>query len=110
VVIGFLCGVAVLTILAWAILRYGIRLPIGPFFTVCSILMAALAVVFTGHGVKALQEAGMIAAVPFGEFNLSALGIYATVEGILAQLFVLVFVVAAFFWSHQANQRIVKTA
>jgi high-affinity iron transporter len=109
VVIGFLCGVAVLAVLAWAILRYGIRLPIGPFFTACSVLMAGLAVVFTGHGIKALQEAGMIAAVPFGNFNLPALGIYATVESVLAQLFVLLFVITAFFWSHHANnQRVAK--
>lgn len=110
VLIGFFCGVAVLAVLAWAILRYGIRLPIGPFFTVCSILMAGLAVVFTGHGIKALQEAGMIAAVPFGSFNLPALGIYATVESMLAQLFVLLSVVAAFVWSHHANHRALKTA
>ncbi len=109
VIIGFLCGVAVLAVLAWAILRYGVRLPIGPFFTVCSILMAGLAVVFTGHGIKALQEAGMIAAVPFGDFNLPALGMYATVESMLAQLFVLLSVIAAFFWSHHANHGIAKT-
>lgn len=109
VIIGFLCGVAVLAVLAWAILRYGVRLPIGPFFTVCSILMAGLAVVFTGHGIKALQEAGMIAAVPFGDFNLPALGMYATVESLLAQLFVLLSVIAAFVWSHHANRRPVKT-
>lgn len=108
VVIGFLCGVAVLAVLAWAILRYGVRLPIGPFFTVCSVLMAGLAVVFTGHGIKALQEAGMVAAVPFGNFNLPALGMYATVESMLAQLFVLLSVIAAFVWSHHANQRAVK--
>ncbi|MBY0269374.1 MAG: cytochrome c/FTR1 family iron permease [Burkholderiales bacterium] len=105
IVIGFLCGVAVLVALAWVILRYGVRLPIGPFFATCSVLMAALAVIFTGHGIKALQEAGMIAAVPFGGFNLSALGIYATAESMLAQLFVLLTVIAAFFWAHHSNSR-----
>jgi high-affinity iron transporter len=110
VIIGLLCGIATLVILAWAILRYGIRLPIGPFFAVCSVLMAVLAIVFTGHGVKALQEAGIIAAVPFTDFNLPTLGIYATVEGMLAQLFVLLSVITAFVWSHHANHRAVKTA
>lgn len=109
VVIGFLCGAATLAVLAWAILRYSIRLPLGPFFTVCSALMAGLAVVFTGHGIKALQEAGVIAAVPFGNFNLPALGVHATVEGSLAQLFVLLSVIAAFVWSHHANRKSVKT-
>ncbi len=110
VIIGFFCGIAVLAMLAWAILRYSIRLPIGPFFAACSALMAVLAVVFTGHGIKALQEAGMIAAVPFTHFNLPALGIYATVETMLAQLFVLLSVVVAFAWSHFANRKAAKTA
>lgn len=105
IIIGFLCGVAVLGALAWAILRYGVRLPIGPFFAVCSVLMAVLAIIFTGHGVKALQEVGLVAAVPFGNFNLPALGIYATVESTLAQLFVLLSVIAAFIWSHHANHK-----
>lgn len=103
IIVGFLCGMAVLAVLAWAILRYGLRLPIGPFFATCSVLMSVLAVVFTGHGIKALQEAGMIAAVPFGGFNLPALGVYATVESMLAQLFVLLVALAAFFWSHHHN-------
>ena len=110
VIIGFLCGVATLAVLAWIVLRYGVRLPIGPFFTVCSVLMATLAVVFTGHGIKALQEAGMIAAVPFSGINLPALGIYATVEGTLAQIFVLLSVIVAFVWSHHANYRIARTS
>lgn len=108
VVVGLLCGITALVMLAWAILRYGIRLPIGPFFAVCSVLMAALAVVFTGHGVKALQEAGLIAAVPFTDFNLPALGIYATLESMLAQLFVLLSVIAAFVWSHHASRSSLK--
>lgn len=109
VIIGLLCGIAALAILAWAILRYGIRLPIGPFFAICSVLMAVLAVVFTGHGIKALQEAGIVAAVPFTDFNLPTLGIYATVESMLAQLLVLLSVIAAFVWSHHANRRTQKT-
>lgn len=110
VIVGLLCGIAALVMLAWAILRYGIRLPIGPFFAVCSVLMAVLAIVFTGHGIKALQEAGIVAAVPFTDFNLPTLGIYATVESMLAQLFVLLSVIAAFIWSHHANRRAKKTA
>ncbi len=103
VIVGFLCGIAVLAILAWAILRYGLRLPIGRFFAACSVLMAGLAVVFTGHGIKALQEAGLVAAIPWGDFNLPALGVYATAESMLAQLSVLLVVLATFFWSHHNN-------
>jgi high-affinity iron transporter len=103
VIVGFLCGIAVLAVLARAILHYGLRLPIGRFFAACSALMAGLAVVFTGHGIKALQEAGLVSAIPWGDFNLPVLGVYATAESMLAQLLVLLVLLATFFWSHQNN-------
>ncbi|HTE15790.1 MAG TPA: cytochrome c/FTR1 family iron permease [Burkholderiales bacterium] len=109
VVVGFLCGVAVLALLAWLILRYGLRLPIGPFFGACSVLMALLAIVFTGHGIKALQEAGLIAASPVDTFNLPALGIYATEQTLLAQAVAIAIVIAAFVWTRAASKRGIAT-
>jgi len=105
IVAGFLCGAAALAILAWLILRYGLRLPIGPFFGICSALMALLAIVFTGHGVKALQEAGIVAASPLDIFSLPALGIYATVQTLFAQCSAIAIVIAAFVWTRAAGKR-----
>lgn len=55
-------GVAalLLALLAWVILKYSARLPIGPFFKVTSALLLVMAIVFAAHGVGALQEAGWI--------------------------------------------------
>ncbi|MGH8664401.1 MAG: cytochrome c/FTR1 family iron permease [Burkholderiales bacterium] len=97
IVVGFACAVVVLAAVAWLILRYGVRLPLGTFFAVSALLLAALAVVFTGHGLRALQEAGSVAATPFGEIDLPALGVYATRETLGAQLLVLALVAAGFF-------------
>lgn len=105
IMVGFLGGVAVLGLLAWLILRYGLRLPIGLFFGACSLLMAALAVVFTGHGVKALQEAGVIAASPLDFTGLPAVGLYPTTETMIAQGIALLLVVAAFAWARTSNTR-----
>src|SRR5207344_1149179 len=58
VIIGFVLGAITLGAVGWLIFRLGMRLPIGPFFAVSSWLLALLAVVFVGHGLKALQEAG----------------------------------------------------
>jgi high-affinity iron transporter len=110
VVVGFLCGAATLAVLAWLILRYGLRLPIGPFFGVCSALMALLAIVFTGHGVKALQEAGVIAASPVEVFSLPALGIYATAQTLLAQMIAIAIVIAALVWTSAAGKRGINVA
>jgi high-affinity iron transporter len=98
VIIGFVCAVAVLAIAAWGIVRSGMRLPIGAFFTACSILMAVLAVVFTGHGIKALQEADLIPASPVGLVSAPLLGFYPTLQTILAQVVVLVLIVLMYAW------------
>jgi high-affinity iron transporter len=96
IAVGFGSAVAALAALAWLILRYGVRLPLGTFFAASALLLAALAVVFTGHGLRALQEAGAIAATPFGAFDLPTLGMYATRETLSAQLLVLALVIAGF--------------
>lgn len=56
-------GVAalLLALLAWVILKYSARLPLGPFFRVTSALLVVMAIIFAAHGVGALQEAGWIA-------------------------------------------------
>ncbi len=104
IAVGFGSAVVALAALAWLILRYGARLPLGTFFAV-SVLLLALAVVFTGHGLRALQEAGTIAATPFGAFDLPALGVYATRETLGAQLMVLAFVIAGFFLQSRRTAR-----
>lgn len=105
ILIGFACAVAVLAILAWVILRYSVRLPIGLFFGISGALLSLLAIVFTGHGIKALQEAGVIAASPFGAVNLPALGIYATTQSLLAQALVLALVCGGYVWVRRAQTR-----
>ena len=82
---GMLAGAALLVVLAWVILRFGVRLPIGPFFAATSGLLVVMAVVFVGHGIAALQEAGVMGATPAGAISLPLLGIHPTAQGLLAQ-------------------------
>lgn len=91
-------AVATLALIAWALLSYSRRLPISQFFSYSSILISGLAVILTGKGVAALQEAALfdlhpLAAVP----RIEILGVFPTVEGVLAQLLTLL-VIAAGFW------------
>jgi high-affinity iron transporter len=110
VLVGFLSAIVTLAVTAWLILRYSVKLPIGLFFGVCSVLMAALSVVFAGHGVKALQEAGIIAATPTGGVQIQALGIYPSVETLAAQLLTIAIIVGAYFWMRAAGKRRAATA
>lgn len=95
VLAGMAAGAALLAVLGWVILRYGVRLPIGPFFAATSALLVVIAVVFVGHGVAALQEAGFIAATPAGSMSLPLLGVHPTAQGLASQgLLVLAIVLA----------------
>ncbi|HEX7890276.1 MAG TPA: cytochrome c/FTR1 family iron permease [Ramlibacter sp.] len=85
VLAGMGTAVALLAITGWAILRFSVRLPLGPFFTATSALLVVMAVVFVGHGVAALQEAGVLHATPVHFVNLPLLGIHATVQGLGSQ-------------------------
>jgi len=84
---GALVAIAILAILAWALLTYSKRLPIGRFFSLSSMLMAGLSVVLIGKGAAALQEAGWIDVHPLAWVpRLDILGVYPTVEGVVVQL------------------------
>lgn len=91
---GIVAAAVLLTLIGGAILRYSIRLPIGPFFAVTSGLLALLAVVFVGNGVAALQEAGVLDATMVRFVTVPLLGIYPTLQGLGSQLLAL-FLIAA---------------
>ena len=58
--VGGLAAAAVLIVI-FLILRFtSVKIPIGPFFLVTSILMAALVVIFAGGGIHALIEGDLI--------------------------------------------------
>ncbi|MGH7572231.1 MAG: hypothetical protein ACREMK_10350, partial [Gemmatimonadota bacterium] len=64
-----------------------LRLPLKPLFAVTGGLLYLMAFIFVGQGVHELQEAGWlpetaVAGVP----RVAGLGIYPTVETIIAQL------------------------
>jgi high-affinity iron transporter len=63
--------------LAWVILRGSAKLPLALFFSINAALLCALSVVFAGHGVKALQEAGILGTRPVAFFEFDWLGIHA---------------------------------
>ncbi len=83
---GLFTGCAVLAATAFALLRFSMRLPIGKFFSVSSMLIAVLAVVLVGKGVAALQEAGWIAQSLISMPRVEWLGLYPSWQSVLAQI------------------------
>lgn len=105
VLAGLVSGAVVLAIIAMALLRFSARLPIGKFFTWSSALVAVLAVVLTGKGIAALQEAGWLAVSSFSGPRLDLLGIYPSLQGVLAQLLMVALVISGFWWNARVAAR-----
>jgi high-affinity iron transporter len=94
---GAAAAAVMLTVVAWAMLKYSKRLPIATFFNWSAILIAILAVVLIGKGVAALQEAGTLGITPVHAApSIPILGIAPTAEALGAQLAVLVILLAGF--------------
>ena len=106
---GMAAGVALLALVAWALLRLGMHLPIGKFFAWSSALIAVLAVVLAGKGVAALQEAGWIGLGAVAAPRIDWLGVFPTWQTLLAQLLVLL-VAAVGFWINRRGERPTRTA
>lgn len=85
-----------LMLITWLIYRFGMRLPLKLFFTTSAIVMIVLAFIFTGKGIAALQEAGVVNTytIPFPTIEL--LGIYPNMLALALQLVVVVLALAVF--------------
>jgi len=82
---GIGTGALTLAAIAWLLLRTSRRLPLGKFFSASSALIALLAIVLTGKGIAALQEAGWIGVHVAPLPRIELLGIYPTWQSIAAQ-------------------------
>jgi len=98
---GFAAAAAGLVLLAWLILKMGLRLPVGWFFGVGSALMALLAVVLAGKGIAALQHAGRLPVEPLDLPTIPSLGVYPTWQGVLTQLALVLLILTAFTYSRR---------
>jgi len=97
--IGLAVGLAVLVVIYLLIQFAAVRIPLRPFFTITSLLMALMAVSFTGAGIGELQEADVVSLTPISGFpTFDLLGIYPRVENLAAQAFVLVVIVGLYFF------------
>jgi len=91
--------------LAWIILRGSAKLPLALFFGINAALLCALSVVFAGHGVKALQEAGIFGTRPVAFFDFDWLGIHADAYSLFAQAVAILAIVVLYSRSKRAEKR-----
>ena len=96
--------------LAWIILRGSAKLPLALFFGINAALLCALSVVFAGHGVKALQEAGIFGTRPVAFFDFDWLGIHADAYSLSAQAVAILAIVVLYSRSKLAEKRRVQAS
>ncbi len=101
VIAGSTAAALVLGGIAWAMLGLSKRLPIAQFFAFSAALMAILAVILTGKGVAALQEANWLPMQLLALPRIEWVGFYPSMQGLIAQVSCLLILMTAFIWNRR---------
>lgn len=86
---GIGAALLALLVVGVALFKFALKLPLKTFFGSTALLMIVLATVMVGKGVMALQEAGIMPVSQLQLPTVSWLGIYPTVQGMVAQVVLL---------------------
>jgi high-affinity iron transporter len=106
IIAGIVLGSLVMVAIYFGINRFGLRLPLKPFFGVTSAFLYYMAFVFGGKGVAELQEGGFLPTtiIP-GAPRVPALGIYPTLESLLVQAVLVALLLVALVWTFVVEPR-----
>ena len=96
---GALGGLFALVLLVAVFQRVGRKLKPRLLLVTCGMLLSGLAILMVGNGVRSLQILGALPLTVWGAFQLPALGLYATREGLIAQGLVVLFLAASALWT-----------
>jgi high-affinity iron transporter len=98
--LGIVVGFAALAVIFTLFYRFGVKIPMRPYFTVTSVLLYYMAFVFNGKGIRELQEGNVIGiTVLKGMPSLPAMGIFPSMETIVAQGILLALFLFMIIWS-----------
>jgi high-affinity iron transporter len=106
IALGLLVGFGALAVVFTLFYRFGVRIPLRPFFATTSVLLYYMAFVFMGKGIRELQEGNLMTITVIPGFpHVEALGLFPSVETLLGQALLLVlfvFALAKTFWPRRA--------
>jgi hypothetical protein len=106
---GIVVGGVILAIIYVGIERFGVKLPLKPFFAITSGFLYYMAFVFAGKGIAELQGGGYVGVTPFRpEIRFPALGVYSTWETLGVQALLLGAFVVAMVWTFLIEPRRLK--
>lgn len=106
VIMGMVVGGACLAMVYFAINRWGVKIPLKPFFGVTSAFLYYMAFVFAGKGTAELQEGGVVGTTVLSWApRIPALGIYPTLESLALQGLLLALLLAGLMWTFVIEPR-----
>ena len=104
--LGLGMGTAVLVVLAWLMLKAGLKIPMRPFFWVASLLVYYLGFKFVGTGIHALQVGGVLPASPVAFLRaIPFIGLYPTWEVVAPQVLLLLVGLGVVFYVRAQDRR-----
>ncbi len=84
--LGIVVGFAILAVIFTLFYRFGVKIPMRPFFTITSVLLYYMAFVFLGKGIRELQEGNVIGITVMPNMpSVPSMGIFPSMETIVAQ-------------------------
>ncbi len=112
--LGILAGFAALAVIFTLFYRYGVKIPMRPFFTVTSVLLYYMAFVFLGKGIRELQEGNLINITVLKDApSIPSMGIFPSVETLAAQailILLFIFMVVKTFLPSSSDEAPAPTA
>lgn len=111
IALGLGGGALVLAAVFTAFHRYGVRIPLRPFFTMTSGLLYAMAFIFAGRGVAELQEVNVLPISAVGGVpRIEALGIYPTMQTLGLQAVLVALLVVALIVTFRPRHALATTS
>lgn len=109
IVLGFVLGVLILSVLCMGLLYYNIKIPLAKFFKVTSSLMFLLSFILIGKTSYELIESGYLTQTPLNFLpTIEALGFYPYKETITSQMSLLMITVLL-LWKLKVSDKKTKT-
>ncbi len=103
---GMTLGFAGLVLIFFGIERFGLKVPMRPFFAVTGATLSYMAFVFAGKGVRELQEGGYVGLTALrGAPHSDFLGVYPTVETLTLQAVIVLALLVALAWTFVVQPR-----
>ncbi len=102
--LGAVLSLIFILILSWIAVKYVVKLPVRTLFKYSAATIAILAIILAGKGVRAFQEAGYSSLSNIStDINLSFLGIYPTVETLIAQGVIAALLIAMWVYNKKSQ-------